>query len=175
MVSNPVSRVGDKIGKIPVHGDVAKFGLGGVRLAMGLTAILAGAGLRVLRGQKLGTALRYAVSGQIDAVRDVLKLAEMVAPFIPGIGTGVAATLGAANALSAGRPITEALGFRALSSPLVQKGFDAAWIVFQIEEGGLTAALGLAGEEAARAILPQILGVDPDLVVTSTRLPATSR
>jgi len=46
---------------------------------------------------------------QLDAVRSQLKLAEMVAPFVPGVGTGVAAALGAANALASGRPITDAL------------------------------------------------------------------
>jgi hypothetical protein len=37
------------------------------------------------------------------------QFAAMVAPFVPGIGTGIGAELGAANALAAGEPITDAL------------------------------------------------------------------
>src|SRR5262249_56948952 len=86
-------------------------GVGAVRLGLGPAAIDAGS--RLARGQSLGAALKGAVAGQIDALRNQLKLAEMVAPFVPGIGTGVAAALGAANALAAGRPITQAV----LASP----------------------------------------------------------
>ena len=63
-------------------------------------------------------------------MRDQLKLAEMVAPFVPGIGTGVAAALGAANALAAGRPITEAVLAAARGAlpggAIAQAAFDVA-------------------------------------------------
>src|SRR5581483_11627731 len=45
----------------------------------------------------------------IGDVRKSLQFAAMVAPFVPGIGTGVAAAIGAANALAAGQPITDAV------------------------------------------------------------------
>lgn len=63
----------------------------------------------VARGERIDRVLRKAAQSGIDDVRERLKFAEMVAPFIPGLGTGVAAALGAANALAAGKPITEAL------------------------------------------------------------------
>jgi hypothetical protein len=108
-VARTVSKAAATVGKIPILGDIARYGIGAVRLAYGPYAALADAGLRLARGENLGKALKGAVGGHIDAVRDRLKLAEMVAPFVPGIGTGVAAALGAANALAAGRPITEAV------------------------------------------------------------------
>jgi hypothetical protein len=47
---------------------------------------------------------------------------------------------------------------------VVAKAIEAAWIVFQIEEGGLARVYGLAGEAAAKAILSNVLGVDPALI-----------
>ena len=108
-VANTVSKAANAVGKIPVLGDISRAGIGALRLSMGPAAMAIDAGARLARGQKLGDALKGAVMGQVDAVRDQLKLAEMVAPFVPGIGAGVGAALGAANALAAGRPITEAI------------------------------------------------------------------
>lgn len=71
-----VDRAATAVGKIPVIGDIARFGVGAGRLALGSTAIAIDAGLRVSRGQNVGTALRGAVGGQVDAVRDRLRLSE---------------------------------------------------------------------------------------------------
>jgi hypothetical protein len=99
------------------------------------------------------------VMGQVDAVREQLKLAEMVAPFIPGIGTGVAAALGAANALAAGKPITEAILSAARSAvpggAIAQTAFDVALNLARgknITDSLLAAARDrLPGGPAARA------------------------
>ena len=129
-IARTVSKAAETVGKIPILGDVARAGIGAARLSLGPAAIAIDAGSRLARGQNLGRALRGAVGGQIDAVRDQLKLAEMVAPFVPGIGTGVAAALGAANALAAGRPITEAVLAAARSAlpggKIAQAAFDVA-------------------------------------------------
>ena len=101
-VARAAGKVAGTVGKIPILGDIARAGVGAVRLGLGPAAIAIDAGSRLARGQSLGAALKGAVAGQIDALRNQLKLAEMVAPFVPGIGTGVAAALGAANALAAG-------------------------------------------------------------------------
>jgi hypothetical protein len=61
------------------------------------------------RGENVLKAMQKAAQGQIGDLRQSLQFAAMVAPFIPGIGTGVGAALAAANALAAGQPITEAL------------------------------------------------------------------
>ena len=97
--------------------------------------------------------------GQVDAVRDQLKLAEMVAPFVPGIGTGVAAALGAANALASGRPITEAVLAAARGAlpggAIAQAAFDTALSLAKgksLSEAVLSAARDrLPGGPAARA------------------------
>jgi hypothetical protein len=84
----------------------------------------------VARGERIDRALRNAARAGIGDIRERLKFAEMVAPFIPGVGTGVAAALGAANALASGKPITEALISAARSAipggKIAQAGFDVA-------------------------------------------------
>jgi hypothetical protein len=158
-VARTVSKVAGKVGKIPILGDIARAGIDATRLALGPAAIAIDAGSRLARGQNLGAALKGAVGGQIDAIRNQLKLAEMVAPFIPGIGTGVAAALGAANALAAGRPITEAVLAAARSAlpggKLAQVAFDVAQNLAKgknIGEAALAAARDqLPGGPAARA------------------------
>jgi hypothetical protein len=78
-VPRTASKVADTVGKIPALGDIARAGIGATRLALGLAAIAIDAGSRLARGGSLGAALKGAVGGQINAVRDQLKLAEMVA------------------------------------------------------------------------------------------------
>ncbi len=129
-VSNVVGSAAKAVGRIPVIGDIARIGASAVRLAAGPAAIALDAGVRVAKGERLDRALKGAVKGQINAARDQLRLAEMVAPFVPGIGTGVAAALGAANALAAGKPITQALLSAARSAvpggAIAQTAFDVA-------------------------------------------------
>jgi hypothetical protein len=62
-----------------------------------------------VRGENLIKAAQRAAQAGIGDVRESLRFAAMVAPFVPGIGTGVAAALGAANALASGERITDAL------------------------------------------------------------------
>lgn len=61
----------------------------------------------------------------------VLPYVQSVMSFVPGVGTGIAAALGAAQALADGRRIDEALvsGFKSAipGGPLAQMAFDAAW------------------------------------------------
>jgi hypothetical protein len=80
------------------------------------------------RGENIARAMRKAGQAGINDVREQLRFAEMVAPFVPGLGSGVAAALGAANALADGRPITEALIAAARSAlpggEFAKTGFD---------------------------------------------------
>jgi hypothetical protein len=158
-VSRTVSKAADAVGKIPVLGDISRAGIGALRLSMGPAAIAIDAGARLARGEKLGDALKGAAMGQVNAVRDQLKLAEMVAPFVPGIGAGVGAALGAANALAAGRPISEAVFAAARGAipggRIAQAAFDTAKSLAEgknITEALLTTARNqLPGGPAARA------------------------
>jgi hypothetical protein len=87
-------------------------------------------GMATARGENILKAAQRAAKAGIGDVRKSLQFAAMVAPFIPGIGTGVAAALGAANALASGQPITEALIAAARSAvpggAIAQVAFDTA-------------------------------------------------
>jgi len=106
----------------------------------------------VARGERIDRVLRKAAQAGISDVKERLKFAEMVAPFVPGIGTGVAAALGAANALAAGKPITEAMISAARSSipggKFAQVGFDMAVNVARGKN------FSQAALDAARAQIP---------------------
>jgi len=82
------------------------------------------------RGENIFKAAQKAAQAGVGDLRQSLQFAAMVAPFVPGIGTGVAAALGAANALAAGQPITEALIAAARSAvpggAVAQMAFDTA-------------------------------------------------
>jgi outer membrane protein OmpA-like peptidoglycan-associated protein len=64
-------------------------------------------------------------------------------------------------------------GVWALKAATLEKAIEAAWLALQLEQGGLRAAVGLAGEWALEAILPDVLGVDPSLVLNLNKV-ATS-
>ncbi len=66
-------------------------------------------GMAAARGENVMKAAEKAYQAGIGDVRKSLQFAAMVAPVVPGIGTGVAAAIGAANALAAGQPITDAV------------------------------------------------------------------
>jgi outer membrane protein OmpA-like peptidoglycan-associated protein len=82
------------------------------------------------RGENILKAAQKAAQAGIGDLRQSLQFAAMVAPFIPGIGTGVAAALSAANALAAGQPITDALIAAARGAvpggAVAQMAFDTA-------------------------------------------------
>ena len=86
--------------------------------------------MAVGRGENILKAAQKAAQAGIGDVRKSLQFAAMVAPFVPGIGTGIAAALGAANALAAGQPISDALIAAARNAvpggAVAQFAFDAA-------------------------------------------------
>jgi N-acetyl-anhydromuramyl-L-alanine amidase AmpD/peptidoglycan hydrolase-like protein with peptidoglycan-binding domain len=117
-----------------------------------LTRAAVATGVAALRGENLVRAARRAAQAGIRDLREQLRYAQMVAPFVPGVGTGVAAALGAANALAAGRPITEAVIAAARNAlpggAIAQMGFDMA---LNLARGR---SVSQAALEAARARLP---------------------
>ena len=84
----------------------------------------------VARGDNVLKSIGRAGQAGIGDLRESLRFAAMVAPFVPGIGTGVAVALGAANALASGERITDAVIAAARSAipggALAQSGFDIA-------------------------------------------------
>ena len=94
------------------------------------TRFVVDTGMATVRGENIVKAAQKAAQAGIGDVRKSLQFAAMVAPFVPGIGTGVAAALGAANALASGQPITEALIAAARTAlpggAIAQVAFDTA-------------------------------------------------
>jgi hypothetical protein len=76
-------------------------------------------------------ALAPALSVIKNVAGPVLPYIQSVISFVPGVGTGISAALGAAQALADGRSITDAIVAGAKSAlpggPLVATAFDAAW------------------------------------------------
>src|SRR5262249_39106355 len=66
-----------------------------------------------------------------STVGPLVPYVQSVVSFVPGLGTGVSAALGAAQALADGRPITDAVVAAARGAipggPLAQMAFDTAW------------------------------------------------
>ena len=75
----------------------------------GMTRNLVSSAGRVLGGENVFKVAGQFVRSGIKDIGEAAQLASMVTSFVPGVGTGVAAALGAASALAAGKPITEAV------------------------------------------------------------------
>ena len=128
-------------GKNILHGAVD--GLAGTPIVRALVRVSGG----ILRGDNLVAAIKAAGKAGIDDERDAIRFVAMVAPFVPGVGTGVGAALGAADALANGKPITQALiaGVRGSipGGPAAQAAFDTGTQLLQgkrLDESLLNAA-----------------------------------
>ena len=106
----------------------------------------------VVGGKNIFKAAEAGLKAGVGDIKKSLQLAAMVAPFVPGIGTGVAAALGAANALANGEPITDALIAAARTAipggAIAQTAFDIGAKLIQGKK------LGDALLEEARSKLP---------------------
>jgi hypothetical protein len=84
----------------------------------------------VLSGQRIDKAILGELSRQIQVIREVGPLASSIVSMVPGVGTGVAAGIGAASALINGQPIDQALVSAVRSAlpggALAQAAFDVA-------------------------------------------------
>jgi hypothetical protein len=98
-----------------------------------------------LRGENILRAVQVAAKSGIENIQERMRFAAMVAPFVPGVGNGVAAALGAASALAGGEPITKALLQAARSAvpggAIAQAAFDM----------GMNLASGKSLDQAALA------------------------
>lgn len=64
-------------------------------------------GKSIANGDSLIEAAKAAQKAGIKSAKESLQYAQMVAPFVPGIGSGAAAALAAGGALAQGKPITD--------------------------------------------------------------------
>ncbi len=82
----------------------------------------------IARGQRLDRALLDAGKNQVDIFKTAAPFAQIGLSFIPGVGQGISAAIGAGLALANGKPITEALiaGVKGAipGGPLVQQAVD---------------------------------------------------
>lgn len=129
--------------KVPVLGQV-------LDVTMAVTPV--GMVRNIASGARIDKALVKTLTDRVQAVHEVAPYAAMVASFVPGIGSGVAAALAAADALSQGRSIDDAALAAVRNAipggQIAQAAFDMATKVAKGENVG-TAAL-----ETARAQLP---------------------
>lgn len=122
-----IDKAGQVVSHIPVIGKPLKavIDLNPVKAAGGLVS-------KIASGERLDHAFLETAKSQIHAIREVAPYAKMVASFVPGVGTGVAAALAAGTALADGRSITDAVieGVKdavpggALGKSLVQAAVD---------------------------------------------------
>lgn len=137
------SEVTEFVGDIPIIGPA----LHGVFVIAGGPFSFTAA---IVEGERLDKALIKDLRDKITAIREVAPYVQTVMSFIPGIGTGVAAAIGAGLALAQGRPIDEALleGVRSgiPGGPIARAAFTVT--VAAASGKNLIKAAGEAGIEA---------------------------
>lgn len=143
--SQAISDIGHAISKIPVVGDIAHIAGEAVAAPFNLVKNIAS-------GERLDHALVGALKDQVQIVKDVAPYAETVVSLVPGIGTGVAAMIGAGAALAEGKGIDE-IGKAAIKGAL--PGGPAAAAVFD------TAAKIAGGENVTKAALESARNLVP--------------
>lgn len=84
----------------------------------------------VVRGERIDKAMLKSFNEQIRSVKEIAPYVQTVLSFVPVVGTGINAGLGAGLALAQGKPITEALlaGVKGAlpGGPLAAAAFDVA-------------------------------------------------
>ena len=84
----------------------------------------------IAAGKRIDRAAYEALKTRIKAYQDIAPYAQTVISFVPGVGQGISGAIGAANALSKGQPISEAMiqGVRGAlpGGPMAQAAFDVA-------------------------------------------------
>lgn len=142
-------RVAEKAGDVTAKGLdlIYKAGTKNPMIATSLAL-----GKSIVRGDSLLEAAKAAQKAGIKSVKDSLQYAQMVAPFVPGIGSGAAAALAAGGALASGKSITDAMIKAARAAvpggELAATAFDAG---VELAKGKSITAVALA---AARDHIP---------------------
>jgi hypothetical protein len=89
----------------------------------------------VAAGDKIDKAAYKVLKDRVKAVQDVAPYVQTVVSFVPGVGQGISGAIGAANALSKGQPITQAIIAAARGAvpggPIATAAFDVATAAIQ--------------------------------------------
>ena len=142
---SPITAAVNAVEKIPVVGSVVKIVGDAASAPVNLVTSIAS-------GERIDHALVDNFKAQLKTVKEVAPYAATVVSFVPGIGTGVAAAIGAGAALAEGQSITSAIkaGIRDAipGGTIAAAGFDAAMKVASGEN------VGKAALESARNLIP---------------------
>lgn len=111
------------VNKIPVLGTVT-------HAAESLALLPAQAAKQLVQGKRIDQIALGQFKSALGSIKEVAPLAQTVISFVPGIGTGISAGIGAATALAQGHSITDALLAAAKSAipggPAAQAAFSIA-------------------------------------------------
>lgn len=105
-MSNPIKGIASSITGIPVIGPAIEVTANAVAGSIMFPIQVA---KNIAEGKRIDRAIYEPFKERVKEIQAVAPYVQSVVSFIPGIGTGVAATIGAANALMKGQPITDAL------------------------------------------------------------------
>jgi hypothetical protein len=123
----------------------------------------------IARGQRIDRALLDAANNQVEIFRAVAPIAQLGLSFIPGVGQGVSAAIGAGLALADGKPITDALiaGMKGAitGGPLVQRAVELG-----VNAVGNVAAGKRIDEIALSVLRSQLPGGDAARIAFDTGL-----
>lgn len=144
-VETAVEDVVKAVESIPIVGDA-------INIAVEIATAPARIALNIASGARLDHVVMGALKDQLKIIKDAAPFAQAVMTFVPGIGTGVAAAVGAGVALAEGKSIDQAViaGVRGAlpGGQLAAAGFDAATKVARGEN------VGKAALESARNLVP---------------------
>jgi hypothetical protein len=122
---------------------------------------------KVASGKRIDKAAYETMKDQVKAYQDIAPYVQMVVSNVPGIGQGLSGAIGAANALSKGRPITEALIEAAKGAvpggPIAQAAFSAAVAGIQGKPLDEVALAALPIDEDQKVLLAKGIAVAKDV------------
>lgn len=121
----------------------------------------------IANGQRVDKAVYEGLKKTVKAQQRAAPYAQTIASVVPGVGTGAAAAIGAANALSKGQKIDDALvaGIRGAipGGPGAQAAFDVAYAMSQGKQPSPEAIQAIPIPPAQKAALSQALGATREL------------
>lgn len=145
-ITAPIKAIAKVTAKIPVIGPLT-------HIVSEAAAAPANVAVSIASGERLDHVAVDALKAQLKIVKDVAPYAQTVVSFVPGIGTGVSAAIGAGAALAEGQSITQAAKAAIRGAipggPIAAAGFDLATKVASGEN------VAKAALETARNQLPQ--------------------
>lgn len=158
-IFNPVKVAQVAIRAATGNPNIVVTSIGHIPVISELTSIVSGAASAPFRlassiasGERIDKALVDHFKRDLALIKEAAPLAQAVISFVPGVGTGVSAAIGAGVALAEGRSLDEAakaaIRGAVPGGPAAVAAFDAALAVVQGEN------VGKAAIEAARTLVP---------------------